>query len=65
MANLEENIKLLVKKLDCGKVKICATGKAEEYCRVTIRASYLVCSQSRSNWERGSQLLSSALNLHF
>lgn len=29
MANLEENIKLLVKKLDCGKVKICATGKAE------------------------------------
>lgn len=29
MANLEENIKLLVKKLDGVKVKVCATGKAE------------------------------------
>lgn len=30
MANLEGNIKLLVRKLDCWRVKVCATGRAEE-----------------------------------
>lgn len=46
-------------------MKVWATGKAEGILQSDRRARYLVCSQSRNNWERGSQLLYGALKFTF